>query len=53
DQFVRTQSSKKMGLWGAEAKTLALKMESVASWMSYELGLAKKTPTELGIAPLE
>ena len=53
DQFVRTQSSKKMGLWGAEAKTLALKMESVASWMSYELGLAKKPPTELGIAPLE
>jgi tripartite-type tricarboxylate transporter receptor subunit TctC len=38
-----------LGLRGAEAKEVALRMERVASWSSWDLGVARRDPSELGI----
>jgi tripartite-type tricarboxylate transporter receptor subunit TctC len=50
DTFAAAQKARKIGASGKEAKELAVNMESIASWMSAELGLAKKDPASLGIA---
>lgn len=49
DELIKGQKARKIGLRGKEAKQMALRMQSVASWMSKELGIAKKNPVELGI----
>lgn len=49
EELIRMQNMRKIGLRGPAAKELALKMQSAASWASFELGLAKKTPEELGM----
>jgi tripartite-type tricarboxylate transporter receptor subunit TctC len=50
DELIKVQKARKIGLRGKEAKEMALRMQSVASWMSKELGIAKKDPVELGIS---
>jgi len=47
--FIQQQKARKIALWGKEAKELALNMESIACWVSKDLGLAKKDPEALGI----
>jgi hypothetical protein len=49
DEFIKIQMARKIGLCGDEAKELVTKMQSIASWKSEELGMAKKDPQELGI----
>lgn len=49
DKLIQDQKAVKIGLRGSKAKNLALNMESIASWMSVDLGLAKKDPASLGI----
>ena len=48
-ELAESRISQVYGIWGQEAKELALNMEQVASWMSEDLGLAKVSPRELGI----
>lgn len=50
DTFAASQKARKIGASGKEAKELATNMESIASWISADLGLAKKDPASLGIA---
>jgi tripartite-type tricarboxylate transporter receptor subunit TctC len=49
DELFTVQKMRKIGLTGVEAKQMALRMQSVASWSSQELGIAKMDPAELGI----
>ena len=48
--FIEKQKARKIGAYGREGKDLAVNMESIASWISADLGLAKKHPESLGIA---
>ena len=49
DEFIKLQMARKIGLRGDETRELAAKMQSIASWKSKELGMAKKDPAKLGI----
>ncbi len=46
---IKIQKVKKLGLTGKEAKRLVTKMQSEASWISNDLGIAKRDPRKLGI----
>ncbi len=48
-EMIETYKLRKMALYGQEAKTRMIEMQRVASWMSNDLGLAKKHPHELNI----
>jgi tripartite-type tricarboxylate transporter receptor subunit TctC len=48
-KFVEAQKARKIAAAGTDGKDLAVNMESIASWMSKDLGLAKKDPAALGI----
>ncbi len=50
EKLIRQNKCKKIAVWGDEANQLMLKMQNIASWMSKDLGLAKKDPSELGIS---
>jgi tripartite-type tricarboxylate transporter receptor subunit TctC len=41
-----------MGITGEKAKDLMIKMQSYASWISKDMGIAKIDPADLGIKPL-
>ncbi|MCX8036119.1 MAG: tripartite tricarboxylate transporter substrate binding protein [Candidatus Sumerlaeia bacterium] len=49
EELARAEKVRLLALRGKEAKDMALRMQSVASWFSKELGLARKDPAELGI----
>ncbi len=49
EQFLEVQMARKIALCGGEADEFVMRMQGIASWTAYELGVARKSPDELGI----
>lgn len=47
--FYKTQYLEKIGLWGEAAKKYVLDMQSILSWMAFDLGVASNNPATLNI----
>lgn len=47
--YAQTTNSTIFGLYGPEAKKLAVVEESVTNWFLYDLGIGKKNPADFGI----